>query len=150
MGTYILRRLLSTIVVLFFVTLIVFSIIQMLPGDPAQVMLGTESTPQELAHLREEMGLNDPVVVQYIKWLGKAVQGDLGDSLFYKQKVTALIGERLPITLEIGIFALTATVLLGIPFGVISSLKRGSFVDSIIVVLANLGISIPHFWLGIL
>lgn len=149
MGTYILRRLLLTLVVLFFVTLIVFMIIQLLPGDPAQIMLGTDATPEEIEALREEMGLNDPLIVQYFRWLGKAITGDLGTSLFYNQEVLKMIGDRLPITLTIGILAILVTVLLGIPLGVLAAVKRGSKIDSAIVVLANIGVATPNFWLAV-
>lgn len=149
MGTYILRRLLLTLVVLFFVTLIVFMIIQLLPGDPAQIMLGTDATPEEIETLREEMGLNDPLIVQYFRWLGKAITGDLGTSLFYNQEVLKMIGDRLPITLTIGILAILVTVLLGIPLGVLAAVKRGSKIDSAIVVLANIGVATPNFWLAV-
>ena len=95
------------------------------------------------------MGLNDPLIVQYFRWLGKAITGDLGTSLFYNQEVLKMIGDRLPITLTIGILAILVTVLLGIPLGVLAAVKRGSKIDSAIVVLANIGVATPNFWLAV-
>ncbi|WP_227937796.1 ABC transporter permease [Alkalihalobacillus deserti] len=150
MGAFILRRLLQTIVVLFFVTLIVFMIIQLLPGDPAQAMLGADASTEEIQKLQEELGLNDPLLIQYFNWATGVLTGDLGHSIYYKEAVSNIMSTRFPVTLTIGISALIVTVLIGIPLGVIAAVNRGGKMDSFIVVLSNIGIATPNFWLGIL
>ncbi|MDQ0257116.1 peptide/nickel transport system permease protein [Evansella vedderi] len=150
MGAFIIKRLFQTIAVLFFVTLIVFMIIQILPGDPAQTMLGADASQEQIQKLREELGLNDPFIVQYFNWAAGVIGGDLGHSIFYKETVINLMSSRFPITLTIGISALIVTVIIGIPLGVIAAVNRGGAIDSVVVVLSNIGIATPNFWLGIL
>ncbi len=117
MATFILRRLLQTVIVLLIVTMLVFLIMQLLPGDPARIMLGSEATQEQIDLLREEMGLDQPLPVQYLHWLGNVLQGDLGKSLYYKDAVTGTIATRLPITLQLGIYSLLLALLIGIPAG---------------------------------
>ncbi|MED4601611.1 ABC transporter permease [Paenibacillus validus] len=150
MATFILRRLLQTVIVLLIVTMLVFLIMQLLPGDPARIMLGSEATQEQIDLLREEMGLDQPLPVQYLHWLGNVLQGDLGKSLYYKDAVTGTIATRLPITLQLGIYSLLLALLIGIPAGVIAAVKRGSAWDSAVLLISNSGISIPSFWLAIL
>ncbi|HSW58993.1 MAG TPA: ABC transporter permease [Dehalococcoidales bacterium] len=150
MLTYIVRRLLLSVVVLFLVTILSFAIIQIIPGDPAAMMLGTEASPEQIADLRHELYLDRPVVVQYWYWVSHAVQGDLGKSLKYQESITKVIAERMPVTLNLTIMSLLLSVVLGIAAGIICAVRRGSTVDSIVTVLANLGIAVPTFWLGIL
>jgi peptide/nickel transport system permease protein len=123
---------------------------QMLPGDPALIMLGSDATKEQLEMLREELGLNDPILVQYFHWLGNVFQGDLGTTINHKEDVAKLIFSRLPITLSIGILALCVTVLIGVPLGVLAAVKRGTFIDSVVVVFTNFAVALPNFWLAVL
>jgi peptide/nickel transport system permease protein len=150
MITYVTRRLGQTVLVLFIVSIIVFMIMHLLPGDPAKIMLGTNATQEQLDLLTKEMGLDKPLPVQYVHWFGHVLQGDLGNSITYKEKVSNLIATRLPKTLFIGALALFFTLLIGIPAGVIAAVKRGSVIDSAITSLANFGIAVPSFWLAFL
>jgi peptide/nickel transport system permease protein len=125
-------------------------IMQLLPGDPARIMLGSDATQEQIDFLRKEMGLDQPLPVQYLHWLGNVLQGDLGKSIFYKDAVSSTIATRLPITFQLGIYSLLLSLLIGIPAGVLAAVKRGTAVDSTIVFLSNSGIAIPSFWLAVL
>jgi peptide/nickel transport system permease protein len=144
------RRLLHTIVVLVIVSFIAFSVLHLLPGDPALTMLGIEATTEQIEALREELGLNKPLVIQYVHWFGNVLQGDLGRSIFYRESVAQIIAARLPATFFLGMLALIFSVLLSIPAGVISAVRRGGFLDSLTSLIANVGVAVPVFWLGIL
>jgi peptide/nickel transport system permease protein len=150
MTTFIIRRLLQTVIVLVFVSFFAFMLLHILPGDPALVMLGAEASPEQVEQLRRELGLDRPLLVQYGTWLLNALQGDLGQSLTYGESVLQVIADRLPTTLYIGTVALVLTVLISIPIGVISAVKRGSFLDQLLTTTANLGMAVPVFWLGIM
>lgn len=150
MLAYVIRRLLQTVVVLVLVTVIAFSLLQIMPGDPALTILGDTATPAQLDAYRHELGLDQPVPVQYLRWFANMVQGNLGKSIAYRENVTSLIAARLPITFHLGILALLLSTILSIPLGVISAVRRGGWLDSIITVAANLSMAIPIFWLGIL
>lgn len=150
MGAYILRRLLLSVVVIFLVTILSFALIHITPGDPAAIMLGAEATPEQINILRHELYLDRSLPAQYWHWLSNVARGDFGKSLKYQESVAKLISERLPITLNLSIIALIISVVLGIGAGVICAVRRGGFLDSIITVLANIGIAVPIFWLGIL
>jgi peptide/nickel transport system permease protein len=125
-----------------------------MPGDPILMYLSsnemTESTPEEIAAIRHEFGLDQPIFVQYVRWLGKVLSGDLGMSIIQRTSVSAEIVRRLPITLYLGFFSLIIMLLVGVPFGVISAVRRGKWVDTVATLLANFGITVPIFWLGIL
>lgn len=150
MLSYIVRRLLQTVIVLVFVSLIVFSLLQIMPGDPALNILGQEATKEQIQALRQELWLDQPLYVQYLHWAGNALQGDFGTSTSYHEKVTSLILTRLPITFHLGLVAFILSSLISVPAGIISAIRRGSWIDSIITVSANLAMAIPIFWLGIL
>lgn len=150
MGAFIVRRLILSLVVIWLVTLLSFSLILIVPGDPAALMLGADATPQQIAQLRHDLFLDRPIPQQYWHWLSNAVHGDLGRSLKYNDKVSELIAQRLPITLNLSIVALIISVILGVGAGVICAVRRGGILDSVITVMANLGVAIPIFWLGIL
>ncbi len=150
MASFIARRLFQSIFVLFLVSIIVFTILHLLPGDPVTVMLGDEATTDEIEALKEELGLDRPIYIQYFNWIGNIVQLDFGKSIAYSEEVTSLIKERLPRTVLLGFLAFTVSALIGIPAGVIAAIKRGSFVDSAITVTANLGMATPAFWLAIM
>jgi peptide/nickel transport system permease protein len=147
---YIVQRLLTALVVLLGVTFAVFLIIQLVPGDPARVILGVQANEENVAALRERLGLNEPFLVQYGNWLGNAVQGDLGRSLITGQEVTPQIIKRLPATLQLAAVALIIGLIIAIPAGIISALKPGSKIDVVTSVSSQVGVAIPDFWLGIM
>ena len=155
MTTYIIRRLLLAVIVLFIVTLIVFFVIRLLPGDPLIIFLGNQAqqggiTMEELEFLREEYGLNDPILIQYFRWLGDILTGDLGESIYYHEDVGVLMGERFPITLHLGITALVLSNLLGIIIGILAAVRRGKWIDSVATIMAYIGVTIPQFFIAIL
>lgn len=147
---YILQRLFSTIFVVFGITFVVFFIIQLVPGDPARVVLGVAASEENVAALRERLGLNEPVVMQYLTWLGGLVQGDLGDSLITGQSVSQQIWHRLPATLTLALAGLLVGIVIALPAGILSALKPHSPLDITASLLSQIGVSIPDFWLGIL
>lgn len=147
---YIAQRLLTAIVVLLGVTFAVFLIIQLVPGDPARVILGVQANEEDLVAIRERLGLNDPFLVQYGNWLTNAVQGDLGKSLITGQEVTPQIMSRLPATLQLAAAALFIGLIIALPAGIISALKPGSKIDVIASVSSQIGVAIPDFWMGIM
>jgi peptide/nickel transport system permease protein len=154
MTAFIVRRLIYSLVVLILVTLIVFLALHILPGDPILIFMSSgqlaETSEAELESLRHQFGLDKPVMAQYISWLGGVFHGDFGTSITYRQPVMEVIKQRLPITLHLSLLALVISTLLGIPAGVISAVKRGTWIDSVVTLLANVGITIPVFWLGII
>ena len=147
---FIIRRLIQTVIVLILVSFIAFSLLQLIPGDPVVTMLGTEATQAQIDALRSELGLDRPLIVQYIRWLTNVLQGDFGKSIIYRESVTALIATRLPVTFHLGLIALVLSTCISIPAGVISAVRRGRFLDSLITLSANIGMAVPIFWLGIL
>ncbi|GAX90070.1 ABC transporter permease [Effusibacillus lacus] len=148
--TFLVRRLLLAIPVILLVTIMVFSLMHMLPGDPATVILGQEATPEAVAALREELGLNRPILVQYFDWLGGVLQGDLGRSLVDRTPVAELIMQRFPATIELTIGTFIVAILIAVPAGIISATRPGKWVDYTSTMFALGGMSIPHFWLGMM
>jgi peptide/nickel transport system permease protein len=147
---FVARRLLATVPLLFFVSLVVFSFVHILPGDPAVLFLGEEATPETLAKFRTRLGFDRPLVTQYVEWLGRALRGDLGRSLRTNQPVTEAILQRLPVTLELLGAALAVSLAIAIPAGIVSAVKRNSGVDLVSTVFALIGFSLPNFWLGLI
>ena len=147
---FVARRLLATIPLLFFVSLVVFALVHALPGDPAVLFLGEEATPETLARFRERLGFHRPLVVQYVEWLGRAARGDLGRSLRTNQPVTDAIVQRLPVTLELMAAALLVSLAVAVPLGILSAVKRNSGVDVASTAFALVGFSTPNFWLGLI
>lgn len=147
---YLLQRLFTTIFVVFGITFVVFMIVQLVPGDPARVVLGVAASEENVAALRERLGLNAPVWVQYGRWLGGLAQGDLGESLVTGQPVTRQIIQRLPATLTLAGAGLLVGILIALPAGLISALKPHTPIDIAASVFSQIGVSIPDFWLGIL
>jgi ABC-type dipeptide/oligopeptide/nickel transport system permease component len=145
---YLFRRILLTIPVLLGVATLVFSLIHLVPGDPAQAMLGDGASPQDIAELRVSLGLDRPLLDQYVTFLRQAVTGDLGKSFRTGQPVTLMIVERLPATAELAIAAMIVAILIAIPLGVIAAVWRGTAVDYGAMTFALAGVSIPNFWLG--
>jgi peptide/nickel transport system permease protein len=148
--TFVGRRLLATAPLLLLVSVVVFSFVHVLPGDPAVLFLGEEADPATLARFRTRLGLDRPLPVQYADWLGGALRGDLGRSLRTNQPVTEAILERLPVTLELLAAALAVSLAIAIPFGIVSAVRRNSGVDVASTVFALWGFSLPNFWLGII
>ena len=150
-GTYIFKRTLSSIPVVIFVSMFVFSMMHMLPGDPLMAMV--EEMPEDpvaMEALRERMGLNDPVYVQYIRWAGRAVRGDLGQSFRSRLSVTEMIVSRWGPTLQLAMISLTISIIFGVSSGVIASLYRSLWVDNTVMVGALFFLSMPNFWLGLM
>lgn len=150
MLSFALRRLLATVPTLLIVTVIVFGMVRLLPGDPARLLLGEEATPQALAEVRHSLGLDRPLPVQYATWLASAAQLDFGHSVKDNASVSALIAEKLPTTLELALFATLIALLVALPIGVFSAVRAGSWADRAFTLLALSGVSIPNFFLGVL
>ncbi len=150
MQTYILKRLIQAIPVLFIVTIIVFSLLHFLPGCPAANILGEEATGEQIQRLREAMGLNRPIHIQYLEWVGGILQGDFGTSLRDGREVFPTLMRRLPATVQLVIASLFISTIIGIPVGVISAIRQNSLLDSFTRIFALLGVSIPNFWLGLM
>jgi ABC-type dipeptide/oligopeptide/nickel transport system permease component len=148
MLSYIARRLVLTLPVLFGVATLVFSLIHLVPGDPAQAMLGDGASPEDIAQLRARLGLDRPLTEQYGRYLRGILRADLGTSLRTQQPVTAQIAERLPATVELASAAMLVAVALALPLGLIAAVWRGTWVDQGAMGLALVGISVPGFWLG--
>jgi peptide/nickel transport system permease protein len=154
MFAYLIRRLIQCAIVLLIVSLIIFTVLRLLPGDPLLLLISqTESeefTQQQLAALRVQFGLDKPLPVQYFEWVGHILRGDLGRSIVSKLPVYEEILRRIPITFHIGILSFLISIILGVPAGIICAVKRGTWIDNVVTTLANLGITVPNFWLGIL
>jgi peptide/nickel transport system permease protein len=144
------RRLLQLIPTLLLVSLIIFGLQQLLPGDPALVMAGEERDPEVIAQIRAQYHLDRPLPVQYAVWLGNVLRGDLGESMRIKQPVADLVAAKLPVTAQLALMAMAFAVLIGIPAGIVSAVRRGGAVDAAANVFALWGLSTPNFWLGIL
>jgi peptide/nickel transport system permease protein len=150
MATYLIRRLLLLVPVILGISAVVFALSHLIPGDPVTVLLGQETTPAEAARLRSVLGLDKPLPVQYVLWLQRAVQGDLGKTLFGGQSVSDLLRSAVPATLELSIAALVLGLVIALPLGIVSAVRRGSVIDMGSMFLALLGVSTPVFWSGIL
>jgi peptide/nickel transport system permease protein len=147
---FLVRRLLLTIPVLFIVSVICFSMINLIPGDPATVILGPEASQQAKEEMRNRLNLNEPIPVQYIDWLWGVLHGDLGESLIDDTPVSKLILERLPVTIELALGAFAVSFTVAVIVGVLSASRRGTWVDYLSTGAALGGISIPSFWLGMM
>ena len=144
------RRLALIVPTLLFVSMLVFGLQQLLPGDPAMVLAGEERDPNVIAHLRAKLHLDEPLPVRYAYWLAGVVQGELGDSLRMQKPVTALIAEKLPVTVQLASMAFVIALVIGIPAGVLSAIAKGSVWDYAANAVALWGLSTPNFWLGIM
>jgi peptide/nickel transport system permease protein len=150
MLAFLARRCLIAIPTVIMISMLVFGLQHLLPGDPILVMAGEERDPEVIEALREKYRLNDPIPVQYLAWIDNAVQGDLGISLRTRQPVLELIAEKLPVTLQLATMALIVAVAIGVPAGVISAYYKGTWIDWIANLVALSGLSVPNFWLGIM
>lgn len=147
---YVAWRLLLLLPVLFGTSILIFLLLRLIPGDPAAVILGLRSTPERLAIVRDELGLDLPIHLQYTQWLGKLLQGDLGQDFRSNVPVTTLLSDRLPVTIELTLLSLMLAVLIALPLGIRAAIKPNGIADRGSVLLGLFGISIPDFWLGIL
>lgn len=150
MGQYILRRLALMVPVAFLVTVIVFTLLRLTPGDPVLTYAGEERDPESLEQLRREYGLDQPLPVQYISWVTHALQGDLGRSIRTRQPVLEAIVERLPATLQLGLTALALSIAIGLVVGTLSALNRNSPLDLLATGFTLAGVSLPNFFLGLI
>jgi peptide/nickel transport system permease protein len=147
---FVARRLVQALPVMFLATIGVFLLLHLLPGDPAALMAGPDAPPATIDFVRHDMGLDQPLPVQYVVWLGHIARGDLGKSIFSKLPVSQLIGQRAPATIELAIAGELITILLALPLGIMAAVKQRSPVDWVISTVTSFGLAIPNFWLGIL
>lgn len=150
MSQFIGRRLLLLIPVFLGVILVTFMIVRLIPGDPCVAMLGERASPQRCEAFLERYGLNDNLFVQFTRYLGNLIQGDFGESIKWSRPVTDMIAERLPLTMELTMLAMLFSTVVGIFLGVVSAIKRNTIIDTVTMVIANIGVSMPVFWLGLL
>jgi peptide/nickel transport system permease protein len=143
-------RLLSLLVTLLVVSGVIFLVMEVLPGDPAAVMLGTQATPETLAALRLELGLDRPAAERYAAWIGGLMRGDLGTSMTYHTPVAGLVADRLAVTLPLALLALALAVALALPLGILAAARRDRWADRGVQVFGQLGVAVPNFWLGLL
>jgi peptide/nickel transport system permease protein len=144
------RRLLSALPVLLIVSLITFGLMRLIPGDPAAAMAGLSATQRDIQQLRTDLGLDQPVLVQMLKWYGGLLQGDLGRSILLGKPVVEATFERLPVTIGLSLYALALTLVFGVLTGVVAALRQNTIVDQAAMMLAMIGISVPNFFLGLL
>ncbi|MET9265593.1 ABC transporter permease [Amycolatopsis sp. NPDC004079] len=145
---FLVRRLLQAIPTLLILSILVFAWLRSLPGGPASALLGDKATPEKLANLNHVLGLDQPIFVQYFKFLGRALTGDFGNSLVSTRPVMSEIGTFLPATIELGITAMIIAVVAGVSFGYLAARFRGQVVDNVIIVLTLVGVAVPIFFLG--
>jgi len=150
MVSLLLRRLAVALPTLLLVSMLVFSLQKLLPGDPALALAGEERSPEVIEYLRERYRLNDPVPVQYAAWLGNLLQGDFGTSIRTRLPIGTMLMEKLPVTIELALLSMAVALLIGLPLGIIAALKPGSALDYGASVFSLAGLSIPNFWLGIM
>ena len=150
MSWFLAKRLLSLLITLFFATLVIFAVLEIIPGDPARLMLGINATEDAVAALREQMGLNQPMVIRYFNWVSGLATGDLGRSFTYSSSVSELIGERIWVSLPLALLALTLSTVIAIPVGLFAAARRGAASDTSIMAATQFGIAIPNFWFALL
>jgi peptide/nickel transport system permease protein len=150
MTTFLLRRIALIVPTLFFVSLLIFGLQQLLPGDPATALAGEDRDPAVIAFIRQKYHLDEPLPVRYALWVKGVAQGDLGESIRIKRPVLDLIAEKLPVTGELALIAVLISLCIGIPAGIIAAVKNGTAIDYGTTMAALWGLSIPNFWLGIL
>jgi peptide/nickel transport system permease protein len=150
MTTYVVRRLLMMLLVLLGVSVVVFGVIHITPGDPARIMLGPSARDEDVQQLRAQLGLNQPIYVQYLHWLGNALQGNLGESIVLRRSVLQEVVQRAGNTLLLAVSAMVIAFPLGILIGMASAIGRGSVLDRVAMLLATLGLSLPSFWFALM
>jgi len=144
------RRLAGLAITLLVVSLVIFAVMDLLPGDPASIMLGTSASPETLAALRHELGLDQPLLIRYGQWLAGVFSGNLGQSYTYGVPVAGLIVERLAVTLPLSMIAIVLSVVIALPLGVLAAARRGGIVDAIATVFSQISIAVPAFWVALL
>jgi peptide/nickel transport system permease protein len=149
-SAFLVRRIATIIPTLVFVTMLIFGLQQLLPGDPAVVLAGEEQDPNVIAYLREKLHLDEPLPIRYLYWVGGVLTGDLGESVRNQQPVLHLVLQKLPVTIELALIAMLIAMLIGIPAGIVSAVKQGTAWDFATNAFALWGLSTPNFWLGIL
>jgi peptide/nickel transport system permease protein len=147
---FLVQRSFISVVTLFIITLIVFTGVRLIPGDPARVMGGTDADPAGLEEIRQKYGLRDPIPVQYLRWLRLVLRGDLGESIRTREPVTHIVAIKLPITLQLAGYALMVAVAIALPTGIVAAARRNSLWDYLASGISLFGVSIPNFWLGIM
>ena len=150
MASYILRRTIILLVTLFLVSLAIFSVLMVIPGDPAQIILGVHATPETLNALRHKLGLDRPAILQYLHYLKDVMSGDLGRSITYDVPIRSLILSRLQVTVPLALLSLVFAIVLAIPMGIYSALHRNRVGDYGIMIFSQIGLAVPAFWAGIL
>ncbi len=147
---FITRRLLLAIPVLFGIMIVTFTLARLIPGDPCRSILGEKATPETCERFAENKGLNDPIPVQLGIYITDVAQGDFGDSIRFSRPVTQILVERLPMTIELSVTAMVIALLIGVPLGVLSAMKHNTSIDVGTMMFANVGVSMPVFWLGLM
>lgn len=150
MAAYVARRLVQLVPVLLLASIAIFGLMRLIPGDPAQVIAGEDASPQRIQEVRVRLGLDQPLPVQYLVWLGRVLQGDLGESVISHQPVATILSQKLPATAELAVGALLLALVIGIPLGMAAALRRGSGLDIAVTAYTSTVLGIPNFWLGLL
>src|SRR5215813_8899229 len=150
MMLYLLRRLLAAVPVMGIVAVIVFLMLRLTPSDPASIIAGDNATAEQVAQIRSQLGLDQPMLQQFVIWIGKVFRGDFGESFFFKKTVAELIGERIEPTLSLAFFTIVIAVLVAVPLGVLAAHRQGTWVDRVVMGFSVLGFSVPVFVIGYL
>lgn len=147
---YLAKKLAQMLPVAFFVTIIVFALTNLLPGDPTVTILGEQASPEQRAAVRVEYGLDQPAPVRYVTWLARVAQGDFGRSLRTREDVGEMLAARIPVTLELGFLSILIAVAIGMPAGILAARFRGSLIDVVASLIAMSSVAVPYFWMGVL
>ena len=149
---FVIRRLLAGVVVLYVLSTVLFFVMRAVPGDVVRLQLADAGsvTPERMAEIEDQLGLDEPILSQYVTWLGNIVRGDFGESLWERRPVTEMIGERLPVTIELAVLAIIIAVSMGLLIGIASAIKRGTATDSLLRVTSVVGLSVPNFFVALL
>ena len=150
MTLFLVRRMAGFAATLFIATLVIFLLLDLLPGDPARFILGINATPEAVAALRTQMGLDAPAHERFLAWVGGMLVGDFGLSTTQRLPVAELIAERMAVTLPLSLIAMVVSVVVGLPIGILAAMRRGKATDTALMVLAQTGLAIPNFWFGML
>ncbi|RPI43153.1 MAG: ABC transporter permease, partial [Hyphomicrobiaceae bacterium] len=148
MLTYVLRRLLATIPVMLIVAVFVFLMLRLTPSDPAAIIAGDNANTEQVAEIRRRLGLDQPILTQFVIWMGKTLQGDFGESFFFKKQVAELIVDRLEPTLSLAFFTLLLAIAIAVPLGVVAAYRHGGWLDRVVMGFSVLGFSVPVFVIG--
>jgi peptide/nickel transport system permease protein len=147
---YILRRLLQTIPVMLVVAVFIFLMLRLTPSDPAAIIAGDNANAEQVARIRAQLGLDQPMLEQFVIWIGKVLRGDLGESFFFKKTVAALVGERIEPTLSLAFFTILIAILVAVPLGVLAAHRQGTWIDRLVMGFSVMGFSLPVFVIGYL